>query len=62
MSVTCKPRTSLQEEWLGCFSFNGLLTLRFRQDLQFMDSLGSLLARRVGNRSMPTGGRAPETG
>ena len=33
------------------------LILRFRQDLQFMDSRGSLLMRRVGSRSIPTCGR-----
>jgi hypothetical protein len=33
-------------------------TLRFRHDLQFIDSRGSLLMRRVGNRSMLTWGRA----
>jgi hypothetical protein len=32
-------------------------TLRFRHDLQFMDSRGSLLMRRVGRRSMLTWGR-----
>lgn len=32
-------------------------TLRFRQDLQFIDSRGSLVKRRVGNLSMPTWGR-----
>jgi hypothetical protein len=31
-------------------------TLRFRQDLQFIDSRGSLLMRRAGSRSMPTCG------
>lgn len=38
------------------------LTLRLRHDLQFMDSRGSLLIRRVGRRSMPTCGRAMATG
>jgi hypothetical protein len=28
--------------------------LRFRHDLQFIDSRGSLLSRRVGSRSIPT--------
>lgn len=32
-------------------------TLRFRHDLQFIDSRGSLLMRRVGRRSMLTWGR-----
>jgi hypothetical protein len=31
-------------------------TLRFRHDLQFIDSRGSLLMRRAGSRSMPTCG------
>lgn len=33
------------------------LTLRFRHDLQFIDSRGSLLILRVGRRSIPTCGR-----
>jgi hypothetical protein len=33
-------------------------TLRFRHDLQFIDSRGSLLMRRAGSRSMPTWGLA----
>jgi hypothetical protein len=37
-------------------------TLRFRHDLQFIDSRGSLLRRRVGRRSMPTWGREMATG
>ena len=34
--------------------FEVLRTFRFRQDLQFIDSRGSLPIRRDGNRSMPT--------
>lgn len=37
-------------------------TLRFLHDLQFIDSRGSLLMRRVGRRSMPTCGRDMVTG
>ena len=33
------------------------LALRFRHDLQFIDSRGSLLMRRAGSRSIPTWGR-----
>lgn len=37
-------------------------TFRLRHDLQFMDSRGSLLIRRVGSLSMPTCGRDMATG
>lgn len=46
----------------GNVSHTRFLTFLFLHDLQFMDSRGSLLIRRVGNRSIPTCGRAMPPG
>jgi hypothetical protein len=55
-----RQRNAEHQKNRNCFHETWYLherTLRFRHDLQFMDSLGSLLMRRVGSLSMLTWAR-----